>query len=518
MWLTILTLLLIYTLALVIYRLYFHPLSSFPGPKLAAATKWYEAYYDLFVSGGGQFVFEVERMHEIYGTPPIHKPLIPKTHTTTGPIVRINPHELHIKDADWYEVLYTKYPTQRDKYRPAAEMAGAPLSAFGTSAHALHRKRKSAASPFYSTRAISGYEPAIRDFATRLSSAFQGVYETKGVVDTKTTFLAYASDLLCEIAFGGALGLMDDEIKAREWAETMESLALATPLVKQFTFLAGVGKLAPRWMLKYLGPGGRVLGLQFEMHDRAADFLKSKNSNPGDGDSKQRFLEVIHTSSLPPEEKGVEHLAQHAFGLLGAGGETLARVLSSTVFFILDTPEVHALLMQELRTTIPSPTDPIPDLKVLRTLPYLTAIIKESLRITSVVSSRQPLVSPTPLSYPPWVIPANTPTSLSTRDILNDPAIFSNPSTFNPSRWLDPNSASLEKYFVPFSKGSRSCPGFEIAYAELYITLSTLFRRFELELYDTIRERDVDFKRDFFLAGQSVEGRGVRVRVLGMCE
>lgn len=50
----------------IIHRLYVHPLAGFPGPKLTAATFLYEFYYDVIK--GGMYIWEIERMHEKYGT------------------------------------------------------------------------------------------------------------------------------------------------------------------------------------------------------------------------------------------------------------------------------------------------------------------------------------------------------------------------------------------------------------------------------------------------------------------
>jgi hypothetical protein len=58
-------LLLLYCLSLAIHRLFFSAVAKFPGPKLAALTFKYEFYFD--VVKGGQYTFEIGRMHERYG-------------------------------------------------------------------------------------------------------------------------------------------------------------------------------------------------------------------------------------------------------------------------------------------------------------------------------------------------------------------------------------------------------------------------------------------------------------------
>lgn len=49
------------------WRLFLSPLAKFPGPKLAALTLWYEFYFDVLKGGGGRYIWEIERMHSLYG-------------------------------------------------------------------------------------------------------------------------------------------------------------------------------------------------------------------------------------------------------------------------------------------------------------------------------------------------------------------------------------------------------------------------------------------------------------------
>lgn len=66
-WQTIATSILVYFASLVFYRLQLHPLAKFPGPKLAAVTRYYEGYHDLVRNG--QYTFRIAELHKQYGMP-----------------------------------------------------------------------------------------------------------------------------------------------------------------------------------------------------------------------------------------------------------------------------------------------------------------------------------------------------------------------------------------------------------------------------------------------------------------
>lgn len=55
----------VYFTSLAFYRLFLHSLARFPGPKLAAITRYYEAYYDIVRNG--QYTFKIADMHKKYG-------------------------------------------------------------------------------------------------------------------------------------------------------------------------------------------------------------------------------------------------------------------------------------------------------------------------------------------------------------------------------------------------------------------------------------------------------------------
>lgn len=64
-WQMLVGLVIAYYGTLVFYRLFLHPLARFPGPRLAAISRWYEGYYD--VVQGGQYTSKIKELHKIYG-------------------------------------------------------------------------------------------------------------------------------------------------------------------------------------------------------------------------------------------------------------------------------------------------------------------------------------------------------------------------------------------------------------------------------------------------------------------
>lgn len=54
-----------YLIGLAIHRLYWSPIAKFPGPKLAALTRWYEFYYEVVLKG--KFTFHIDDLHNKYG-------------------------------------------------------------------------------------------------------------------------------------------------------------------------------------------------------------------------------------------------------------------------------------------------------------------------------------------------------------------------------------------------------------------------------------------------------------------
>jgi cytochrome P450 len=224
------------------------------------------------------------------------------------------------------------------------------------------------------------------------------------------------------------------------------------------------------------------------------------------------FKELLD-SDLPREEVTVQRLAEEAQTVVAAGQVTTAHFLKKTSFHIRANPEILRKLKEELISTMPSDGS-LPHISKLEQSPYLSAVISEGFRRSYGVTQRLPRVSPdAPLIYKDWVIPPGTPVSMTSIFMHDNPQYFPNPEVFDPDRWLKADAERrLGKYLVNFSKGTRSCLGMNLAKAEIFLTLATIFHQFDMDLYET-DESDVEIVHDFFNPSPRADSKGVRVIV-----
>jgi cytochrome P450 family 110 len=172
---------------------------------------------------------------------------------------------------------------------------------------------------------------------------------------------------------------------------------------------------------------------------------------------------------------GRDELREQLLLLLLGGYETTSISLCWTVHCLLQRPETLARVRAELKTVMGE--GPI-DVSRVRELTYLGAAISESMRLYPIASgvSRR----------------LRVPMRLGGRDVKageivmaciylthRDPAIWTDPETFEPGRMLEQRPKPWQMF--PFGSGVWRCLGAAFAEHEMRIVLAELCARFDLE-------------------------------------
>ncbi|KAF2180130.1 cytochrome P450 [Zopfia rhizophila CBS 207.26] len=459
-----------------LYRLYLHPLSRYPGPVLAAISKpWYHWYWNCHHRG--MLIFEIERLHARH-----------------GPVVRIAPNELHINDPEVFQEM-TRVGSRFTKDPNFYSFITFPGTSIGEHGPNAHRIRRQVLTPAFSAARVQQLAPLVKLKVDQILERFEAFVEKGEPVNIFRSTKAFTTDIISTIVFGKPLGCIQDPDFRNQFIEFLHSTFEMGWVAPAFPNLIRASLALPDAIAEKLFPiplydfKKKCLGL-------LNNYLRERNV-PVVGDAngtvqKTEFDRSIVIDMLVDPNSAKDHsvlndnqLAEEVIMLLSAGNDSVSDVLIVGIYKILRHPDVYAKLNDEILSSFPNIREEITYDKAKK-LPYLTAVIKEVLRVS------HPLPGLTPRVVPPegfklysHTIPGGTVFNTSAYLLNRHPSVFPHPDTFDPSRWLDPASAHLDKYMTSFYRGTRQCLGKDVAFCELYTFLANLFRRFELEIWDT---------------------------------
>ncbi|KAL6711503.1 hypothetical protein ACN47E_004437 [Coniothyrium glycines] len=482
----------LYVLGLYVYRLVFHPLAKFPGPKLAAVTTWYEAYFEIVLKG--QYSRHISQLHDQY-----------------GPVIRVTPDEIHIRDARFFEQVYAKnVHLDKEGWDQRFGCAGGLLTSVKAD---QHKRRRAALSPMFSRRSILDFIHIISRHIDTLSIRLQEFEARKEPLNLTHAFPALTGDIIMDYFFGFNYAQLKDPA-FDSFHNAFIKIGGTGHIATQFPWFLPTMNRIPDNVTVWLQPAAKAL-LKFKRDQWELIARTLRGEDVASNDAKKTiFQEILASKKLPPEDKSQQRLADEAQIVIGGGVETTAFALSIAAFHIIISPRIYERLHRELVEAFPNRATL--ELYPLEQMVYLKAIIMEAARMSYGLSARNPRTHSTPLKYGDYVIPARTNVSMTIPEVSHDEDIFPNSRQFIPERWLgDPKTSDglpLDRFLVSFGRGTRSCLGINLAYTELYLTLGMMFRRYRFELLDA-DVSDVEMGHDFFIPVTRTDSKGVRVFV-----
>lgn len=204
------------------------------------------------------------------------------------------------------------------------------------------------------------------------------------------------------------------------------------------------------------------------------------------------------TSDLPPDildrflllgEKDPEFFDNKLIlglmvGNVFGGSDSTAITLKTVFYNLIKSPHLMKALRNEVDQVKFSREDGIATWNETKKLPYLTAIIQESLRLHPALGlPLERIVPASGLRVGEYFLPPGTIVGASAWVLHQDESVFGEKcKEFRPERWLevsDEKRTQMNNAMFAFSMGSKECLGKGIAFLEMYKLIPTILRRYE---------------------------------------
>ncbi|KAI1865877.1 uncharacterized protein JN550_008135 [Neoarthrinium moseri] len=455
-----------------IYRLYFHPLSKFPGPKLAAISDLYYAY--TFTSGRWPFI--AENLHRKY-----------------GPVVRISPRELSFATVESYRDIYQYGMRDKSKIFIKGETYANRgnihiQNARDPDQHAKIRKKLA---PAFSTKALRDQEDIVQHHVDTFIAQLGKMGEPGGPgIDLKEAFEWLTFDIAGDLTFGEPFGATA-EGKTHFWSSVIQQAFYLTAI-------STLRKRIPAIILLVLWNMPKGFAQTRKHHEQITEQKVRRRLEIGDTRQRADFFGHLFNTEQQEQLGGVasadsiyNDMVANAQILMVGSAETIKGFFLAVSYLLMQHPECLAKLTSEVRSKFATASEITG--QSTTPLPYLNAVIEEGLRIFPPVPTGPERIVPSGgANVSGYHVPGGTTVATHQYVTAHDPKYWHEPGSFLPERWLGEGFGDRKEASQTFSLGPRGCIGMNLAYLEMRITLAKMVFAYDWQLLS----KDVDLFRD----------------------
>ncbi|GMP31569.1 hypothetical protein CsSME_00005727 [Camellia sinensis var. sinensis] len=245
----------------------------------------------------------------------------------------------------------------------------------------------------------------------------------------------------------------------------------------------------------------KILQLFGRLIDERLELRKLRKTSE-ENDVLDILLDIIDQNSEDIDRIHMEHLFLDVFA---AGTDTTSSTVEWAMAELLRNPETLNRAKVELEQAI-GKGKPIEESGVSH-LPYLQAIVKETLRIHPPVPFLIPRKVESDVEVRGYIVPQGTQVLVNVWAIGRDPNIWLNPTSFMPERFLgleiDVRGRDFE--LIPFGAGRRICLGLPLAIRMIPVMLGSLINSFDWKLEGGIAPKDLDMEDKFGITLQKAQ-------------